>query len=119
MCVGDIRFASRIRSVPGSALVSAVPSIMLPPNRDRVGILFAAHTTATLSYSVGAIADGAVFVSMVLSSGGFFLNMLEHGDLPTKEIGVAASGAVTASFVEFILPSEMVNKLQEPWTDFA
>lgn len=82
MCLGDLRFSRFVRAVIQSQALGAAGVITIPASRQRVGISFAANTTATTLTTTHLIAvDGVFFRALGLNYPAIDLTMIQFGDL--------------------------------------
>lgn len=118
MCISDWRAGRFMRSVCKShSIVSGTPFIV-PPSRQRVGIIFSCDATAVTNSSAFEITmDGGVLCVL-----GPFLfvqrfSLANDGEIPTKQfsIDLPLGGTFVLGVTETFLTEEFLNLGTEQW----
>lgn len=105
MCVGDYRLGRLITSFVRNISVGAASGVFLPPDPNRVGILFGGNSSnAIWITSDGPAAANQGFL-VPISDKPQMISLRDHGDLPTKGFNAIAIGGATVMQVTiFVLP---------------
>lgn len=111
MCISDWRIGRLITSVTHNLATMVTPSIILPPNRQRVGVSFFGLGFSDVNDpdflvtmpdgSLIAINRGLPYLHLTLQS---------HGDLPTRQFTITdPSDSDNGTVIEYFMPEQYLS----------
>lgn len=108
MCISDWRIGRLIRSVGTVWNTGSGVGVNIPPNKQRVGLTFAADANGA-AVSAAAILTFTGGGVLVIGNGRAMthITLLTHGDLPTRGgIITTVVSLSTGAWIEYLLPEE-------------
>lgn len=110
MCISDWRLGRLIVSQAKAWSIADASTLVLPSNRQRVGLLLSHNTilTATAGY-IATFEHGTVLAINGIKLDRM-LTIVEHGSLVQERVTISqGSASVAGTFTEFLLPEEYLS----------
>jgi len=109
ICDWQIGRLVRSEIIAGPAAAGA--SVVVPANKQRIGMLISYSNTMTLnSAATSILVDGVEVSHSAFNLPQIMLSLSEHGDLVQKAITVSmVAGSFNTAITSFILPEEILT----------